>query len=81
MVAVDESVKRASASYRQTFKMRRTHWKSLDSPHKRCNDDGVKANTTHCLTSYVEHMVGCSIGSAQGDPQMARQVGVNNKKA
>ena len=74
MVTVDDLVKNLhpSATYHQAFKMRRTNWKSLDSPKKRCNDDGTKSNTTHCLTNYFEHVTGCSMSLPRSDPKIAR---------
>ena len=82
LVTVDDAVKKvhASATYEQIYKMRRTHWKSLDSSKKRCNDGGGNENITHCLTSYFERMTGCSMNLALSDPLIPRMVPIIKKK-
>ena len=67
---VDEAMNAANTSYMQSFKMRKTHWKALDTPDKRCDEGYSEANTTHCLTSYLERTVGCSMGLSGGNPHM-----------
>ena len=56
----------------QYYAMAKTHWKALDTPLKRCRSDNVKANTTQCLTQFLEHKIGCSIGLAKSDAQVKR---------
>ena len=56
----------------QHYNMAKTHWKALDNPLKRCRSDNNKANTTQCLTQFLEHNIGCSIGLAKSDTQVKR---------
>ena len=51
------------------YKIKRTSWKALDYPAKRCTEQGAKANTTRCITNYIENTIGCSIGLSGSDPQ------------
>ena len=45
-----------------TYKMAKTHWKALDRNTKRCMSENYKeANTTKCITEYLENKVGCSV--------------------
>ena len=67
---VDEAMHTANTSYVQSFKIRKTHWKALDTPEKRCDEEYSEANTTQCLTSYLERTVGCSMGISGGDQQL-----------
>ena len=57
--------------YHQTYKMTKTHWKAVDTPDKRCDDSDSEANTTQCITSYLEHKIGCSVGLAGSDKEIA----------
>ena len=57
--------------YYQAYKMTKTHWKALDTPDKRCDDSYSEANTTQCITRYLEHTIGCSMGLAGSDKQIA----------
>ena len=54
------------------FKVKRTLWKSLDTPSKRCDKSNTDANTTKCITQYLEDTVGCSMGLARSDPGVER---------
>ena len=56
----------------QYYKMTQTQWKALDTPQKRCTYDNKEANTTQCLTHFLEHRIGCSMGLARSDPKVAR---------
>ena len=56
----------------QPFEIQKTHWKALDTASKRCRGDSNKANTTGCLTQYLEQTIGCSIGLPQSDKQVRR---------
>ena len=71
---VDESQRKsmASAYYLQYYKIMMTQWKALDSPTKRCDNDATEPNTTLCLTRYLEHEIGCSMGLAGNDPEITR---------
>ena len=57
--------------YQQTYKMTKTHWKAVDTPEKRCDESDSTANTTQCITSYFEHTIGCSMGLAGSNKQIA----------
>ena len=71
---VDDSLRKvkASAYYHQSYKIMMTQWKALDSPTKRCNNDATEPNTTLCLTQYLEHEIGCSMGLAGSGPEIIR---------
>lgn len=56
----------------QYYKIQKTHWKALDTPLKRCRSDNMKANTTQCLTHFLEHKIGCSIGLPRSDQHVRR---------
>ena len=56
----------------QGWKIRRARWKLLDTPSKRCDMSNTEANTTRCLTQYMEETVGCSMGLARSDPALER---------
>ena len=61
--------------YRQTFTITRTHWKALNTVDKRCDEDTkMEANTTKCITHYIEEKTGCSMGFAGSDPKVNMQV-------
>ena len=61
-----------ATEYLRGFKVRRTLWKSLDTPSKRCDKSNTDANTTRCITQYMEDRVGCSMGLARSDPGVER---------
>ena len=54
------------------YKMKQTLWKALDTPQKRCINNNKKANTTQCLTMYLEDKIGCSMGLARSDKNVER---------
>ena len=54
------------------YKMSQTQWKALDTSQKRCKSDGREANTTQCLTKFLEQRIGCSMGLARSNPKVAR---------
>ena len=56
----------------QYYAIQKTHWKALDTPLKRCRTDNVKANTTQCLTHFLEHKIGCSVSLSGSDSQIKR---------
>ena len=62
--------KRINVDKGHNYKIKRTRWKALDSPVKRCTDQGAKANTTQCVTNYIENTIGCSMGLSGSDPQI-----------
>ena len=61
-----------ATNFIQDCKIRRTRWKLLDIPTKRCDMSNTEANTTMCLTKYMEETVGCSMGLASSDPAIER---------
>ena len=75
-VAVDSSrmkaIRTPGYTVYQFYKMDRTQWMALDTPLKRCTNDNKEANTTQCLTQYLEHKIGCSMGLARSDPKVVR---------
>ena len=50
-------------SFRQYFELGRTHWKTMDIPEMRCDEEN-KANTTECIATFLEDSIGCSMGLA-----------------
>ena len=54
------------------YQLTQTQWKALDTPQKRCISDKTEANTTQCITRYLEDRVGCSMGLARNDPEITR---------
>ena len=57
--------------YHQLFKFNRAHWKSLDSEEKRC-DVGNNNYLTKCVASFLDNLIGCSMGIAQSDNYLNR---------
>ena len=53
-----------------TYKIKRIRWKALDTPGKRCTSQDTEANTTKCITAYMENTIGCSMGLAGSDRQI-----------
>ena len=54
------------------YQLTQTQWKAFDTPKKRCISDKRAANTTQCITRYLEDRVGCSMGLARNDPEIQR---------
>ena len=73
-VSLDTKTKQEGSGYliSQHYAFQKTHWKALDTPLKRCRSDNVKANTTQCLTHFLEHKIGCSLRLPGSDPQIKR---------
>ena len=59
--------------FEQTFELSRTHWKTLDTPGKRCDDKKAIANTTQCIAHFVENTIGCSMGMDGGNPSVVKR--------
>lgn len=57
--------------YIEGFVIKRTYWEALDSKEKRCDVDN-KNHTTECITQFLENLIGCSLGMAEGDCQLDR---------
>ena len=55
----------------QSHKIEKTHWNALDTSDKRCDPSSSVAKTTQCLTRYLERTIGCSMGLAESDAQIA----------
>ena len=58
-------------TYQINYQMKKTHWMAVDNPDKRCDDSSSEANTTQCITRYLEQTIGCSMGLAGSDEQLA----------
>ena len=59
--------------YIEGFVIKRTYWEALDSKEKRCDVDN-KNHTTECITQFLENMIGCSLGMAEGGNQLDRYI-------
>ena len=55
-----------------SYELERTHWKTLNTEKDRCDETDSEANTTKCITQFLEQSVGCSMGSYGADPSMER---------
>ena len=71
-LTVNQEMREAGTFGLQPYKIKRTFIKGLDTPDKRCDKDSSKANITQCITRYVEHAIGCSIGLLRSDRQAKR---------
>ena len=49
-------------SYSQDYLLTRSHWKTLNTPRRRCDEGKKAASTTRCIARYLEQKVGCSMG-------------------
>ena len=56
--------------FRKDFKIKRTHWKALDRPEKKCSEGTTEANITKCIAHFIEQTIGCSIGVLGSNPQI-----------
>ena len=45
----------------------------MDRPEKRCAEQNTEANTTKCITNYIEHTTGCSMGLSGSNPEIQMQ--------
>lgn len=54
------------------YELERTHWKTLNTENERCDETDSEANTTKCITRYIEQSVGCSMGYHGTDPKLER---------
>ena len=59
-------------AYIAKYRLERTYWKTLRTESHICNEQNSEANTTKCITRYLEQKVGCSIGMQGTDPDMKR---------
>ena len=56
-----------------TYKMAKTHWRAMDTNNKRCiSHHNKEANTTKCITEFLENKVGCSVGLSGSNPKIKR---------
>ena len=53
-------------------KISKTHWKAIDTPHKRCSYENKEANTTQCISQFFENKIGCSMGLSKSNSQFKR---------
>ena len=67
---VDKKVEE-NKTYQINYQMKKTHWIAMDNPDKRCDGSFSEANTTRCITRYLEQTIGCSMGLAGSDKQIA----------
>ena len=57
-------------TYQQSFSIARTHWKTLSSENKVCDEDiDTEANLTRCFTRYLEDTIGCSMGMLESNEE------------
>ena len=60
-------------SFRQHYELGRIHSISIDTADARCDSDN-KANTTECISTYLEDSIGCSMGLAGGKSETERLI-------
>ena len=59
--------------YIQSFRLVRTHWKTLPTENQRCDERwNSGTDTTNCITNYLEQTVGCSMGLLGTNPKLKR---------
>lgn len=58
--------------YFQTYRLERTHHKTLTTENQRCHEGTTRVDTTICITRYLEETVGCSMGLYGTDPGLSR---------
>ena len=63
---------RKGMRYHQSYMLRRTHWKAMNTEKKRCDNENTEAETTKCITQYLEHKIGCSFGMSGTDVNTVR---------
>ena len=63
---------RKGMRYNQSYMLRRTHWKARNTEKKRCDNENTEAKTTTCITQYLEHKIGCSLGLSGTDVDIVR---------
>ena len=56
--------------YSKEYKIKRTHWKAMDRPEKKCSEEATEANTTMCITNHIEQTIGCSMGLSGRSPEI-----------
>ena len=62
----------SNKSYYRSYLLQRTRWKKLSTPNQRCMEGISAANTTRCITRYLEQKVGCSMDLHGSDPKLKR---------
>lgn len=70
-----------NTSYYQSYLLTRTRWKTLNTPSQRCDEGNAAANTTQCITRYLEQKVGCSMGLLGTDPELKRYIPMSSHPA
>ena len=58
--------------YMQSYRLERTHWKTLNTENQRCDEGRSAANMTNCITRYLEQTIGCSVGLYGSDHGVKR---------
>ena len=61
-----------NVNFNQNFVLRRTQWKTLDTPRKRCDNTNRPADTTECIRRFLESKANCSMGLEVGKPTVKR---------
>ena len=56
--------------YRKEYKIKRTHWKAIDRPEKKCTEQTTEVDTTKCIARHIELTIGCSMGLSGSNPQI-----------
>ena len=54
------------------YTLLRTHWKNLDKDRNRCDERNTEAQTTNCITQFLEQNVKCSMGLKGGSIDIKR---------
>ena len=67
-----EMVERNDSLFLVDYNLKMTRWKSMDTPNKRCDTSNSPANTTGCITKYLESTISCSMNLALGDSNLER---------
>ena len=63
----------SEGNYQQTLWITRTRLKSLNTGNNICDDSqDLEANTTKCITNYMEDKIGCSVGLSGAHPEIER---------
>ena len=63
---------RKGLNFHQTYMMSTTQWKAMDTEKKRCDKGSEEAETTKCITRYLENKIGCSLGLSGSNPNVVR---------
>ena len=59
-------------TYVQNYRLDRTRWKTLSTKYNRCDEGTSIVTTTTCITQYLEHTIGCSMGLHGNEQNLKR---------